>query len=96
MYAHAKWESLVVGVLVLISATAHGEIPELPDMDLSTAEMAYQGPETLTLMITPDGTGGYFTTARTPSGAIADATWQYSPEIFSGHTISVRICTGTE
>jgi hypothetical protein len=74
MNAHAKWERLVVGVLVLISGTAQGEIPNLPDMDLSTAELAYQGPETLTLMITPDGTGGYFTTARTPSGAIADAT----------------------
>ena len=74
MHAHAKWKSLFVGVLVLISGTAHGEILELPDMDLSTAEMAYQGPETLTLMITPDGTGGYFTTARTPDGVIADAT----------------------
>jgi len=64
--------ALVMGFC--IPATAHGEILELPDMDLSTAELAYQGPETLTLMITPDGTGGYFTTARTPGGVTADAT----------------------
>lgn len=45
-----------------------------PDPDLSIAWLSYEGPEPLTLMITPDGTGGYFSQARTPEGASANAT----------------------
>jgi hypothetical protein len=35
---------------------------------------AYQGPETLTLMVRPDGGGPAFADARTPWGGTADAT----------------------
>jgi hypothetical protein len=46
----------------------------LPDLALSVAWRNYDGPEILTLMITPAGTGQYFTQARLPDGTVADGT----------------------
>ena len=73
MCAHAKWKFLVAGILVLMAGPAFGDDAGLPDYNLSFATLAYQGPETLTLMVVPDGSGGYFSTARTATGAPADA-----------------------
>jgi hypothetical protein len=64
----------VVFVFLFVALPAWAQLNGVPDPTLSTAWMADQGPEPLTLMITPDGTGGYFSEARTPDGTLADAT----------------------
>ena len=46
----------------------------LPDLALSIAWRNYDGPEILTLLITPAGTGQFFTQARLPDGTVADGT----------------------
>ncbi|MCK9996581.1 MAG: hypothetical protein KAH56_09940 [Candidatus Krumholzibacteria bacterium] len=69
-----KMVMCVLFVSLSLSLPVWAELIGVPDPTMSAAWMAYQGPEPLTLMITPDGTGGYFSDARTPDGTIADAT----------------------
>lgn len=64
----------VVFVFLFAALPTWAQATGVPDPAQSTAWLAYPGPEPLTLMITPDGTGGYFTDARTPDGSQADAT----------------------
>ncbi len=64
----------VVFVFLFAALPTWAQASGVPDPTLSTAWLAHEGPEPLTLMITPDGTGGYFSDARTPDGTPADAT----------------------
>ncbi len=66
---------LVLWVVCGLAGNALAETEDWPpDPNFSHAWLAYSGPETLTLMILPSGSGPYFTQARTPDGALADAT----------------------
>jgi hypothetical protein len=64
----------VVFVFLFAALPTWARASGVPDPTLSAAWLAYSGPEPLTLMITPDGTGAYFSDARTPDGTPADAT----------------------
>jgi hypothetical protein len=65
---------LLVLLAIVVTGPASGELDSLPDYDFSVAWRSYEGPEFLTLMITPAGTGQFFSQARLPDGTIADGT----------------------
>lgn len=75
---------LMCGALFAVAAVPQAEADQewLPDLALSVAWRTYSGPEILTLMINPAGTGQFFTQARKPDGTIADGTinlWLVDP-----------------
>ena len=61
------------GTVLLLPALAgaQGGIPDLPNCE---AWLAYDGPETVTLMVIPNGQGPAFTEAQLPDGSTVDAT----------------------
>lgn len=65
---------LLILITLVVTGPASGEQEWLPDLALSVAWRNYEGPEILTLMITPAGTGQFFNQARLPDGTIADGT----------------------
>jgi hypothetical protein len=71
-----KSVSSVVCILLLVCSAAYSADPDdgVPSLSLSTAEMAHQGPETLILLMVPDGSGPGFSQASTPSGGYGNAT----------------------
>jgi hypothetical protein len=74
MFAKTRKTCLMVIAVLTMAGLAHGGDIILPDPDMSTATRAYTGPEILTVMIVPNGAGGSFPTAKTPTGEIADGT----------------------
>lgn len=68
-----KMVSLFLMFCLLHGFPALADAP-VPDLFLSFATMAHQGPGPLILLTTPDGTGGDLSTARTETGIPADAT----------------------
>lgn len=61
-------------VAVFAAGPAAGEQEVLPDLALSVAWRNYEGPEILTLLINPWGTGQFFNQAHLPDGTIANGT----------------------
>jgi hypothetical protein len=66
---------LVLALVVVLAAAGAGFAQTgIPDLDLSICWWDYAGPERLTLLVVPDGSGGRFDQAATPDGQIVDAT----------------------
>ncbi len=62
---------LLALAILIPAATAHADIPPL---DTSYTEIAYQGTETLSLTCFPNGNGAPFTEAYLDDGTLVDAT----------------------
>lgn len=65
---------LIALALVAVAQAGLAGIPPLPDLTLSEAYISYAGPEMVTLLVVPDGSGPAFTEARDSAGNSVDAT----------------------
>ncbi len=69
-----KTRVIICAVILMVLVTANAQAGWLPDYYLSTAQMAYSGPEAVTLLCVPDGSGDALTEARLTAGNLVDAT----------------------
>jgi len=61
-------------VCALVIGAASFATAGVPDLEESTASLAYGGTEALTLFVLPNGAGSAFAAAKTPTGVTEDAT----------------------
>jgi hypothetical protein len=66
----------ITTILFALAATTLplATLADIPPLNESWAELAYEGPETLSLFTVPDGSGKPFTQAYLPSGVLVDGT----------------------
>lgn len=69
-----KFFWLLVIMALLTAPVAFAQVSNIPDLPNCRAWLAYEGPETLTLLVMPDGSGPPFTQASLPDGTTVDAT----------------------
>lgn len=73
---HRNRVAIVAMILALVAGSAFAVCNSfyLPDFNLSTVTIAHQGPESLSIMVVPDGSGDALDTALMFGGTHTDAT----------------------